>query len=123
MGIRECFSYEQELQRTDDVQARDKGTPCSGWLSKVRPGWDIPLNAVIFTYMFAMLITLINLRSAVALNIVTSLGTGALVSSYIVSISCLIIKRVRGEPFLPRRWSLGKFGLPVNIFSVGFLCL
>lgn len=70
-----------------------------------------------------MLITLINLGSAVALNIVTSLGTGALVSSYIVSISCLIIKRVRGEPFLPRRWSLGKFGLPVNIFSVGFLSL
>lgn len=108
---------------TDLFQARDKGTPASGWLSRVRPGWDIPLHSVIFTYIFAMLLTLINLGSAVALNIITSLGTGALVSSYIVSISCIIVKRIRNEPLLPKRWSLGRFGLPVNIFSVGFLSL
>ncbi|KAK3699758.1 hypothetical protein LTR37_016267 [Vermiconidia calcicola] len=103
--------------------ARDNGMPFSGWLSTVRPGWDIPLNALIFTYGFAMLLTLIALGSDVALNVITSLTTGALVSSYIVSISCLIIKRARNEPFLPRRWTLGKLGMPVNIFSVLFLCL
>lgn len=89
----------------------------------MRSGWDIPLNAIFFTYVFAMLITLINLGSVVALNIITSLGTGALVCSYIVSISCLIIKRARGQPFLPRRWSLGRFGMPVNVFAALFLTL
>ncbi|KAK3714683.1 hypothetical protein LTR37_007663 [Vermiconidia calcicola] len=103
--------------------ARDRGTPLSGWLSHVRPGWDIPINAVLFSYIFAMLLSLINLGSSVALNIVTSLGTGALTASYIVSISCIIIKRARNEPFLPRRWSLGRAGMPINIFSVLFLVL
>ena len=81
------------------------------------------MNAIIFSYIFAMILSLINLGSAVALNIITSLGTGALISSYIVSISCIIVKRIRKEPLLPRRWSLGKYGLPINIFSVLFLLL
>jgi len=70
-----------------------------------------------------MLLSLINLGSEVALNIVTSLGTGALLSSYIVSVSCIVLKRLRGEPLLPRRWSLGKWGLPINIVSVLFMTL
>lgn len=70
-----------------------------------------------------MLLSLINLGSEVALNIITSLGTGALLSSYIVSVSCIILKRLRGEPLLPRRWSLGKWGLPINIVSVLFMTL
>lgn len=103
--------------------ARDQGVPGSRWLSRVRPGWDIPLNSIIASYVFSMLLTLINLGSAVALNIITSLGTGALLCSYIVSISCIIIKRLRGETLLPRRWSLGAWGLPINIFSVLFMAL
>ncbi|KAK8198760.1 hypothetical protein M8818_006627 [Zalaria obscura] len=103
--------------------ARDQGVPFSGFLSRVRPGYDIPLNSIIVTWVFAMLLSLINLGSSVAFNIVTSLGTGALICSYIVSISCIIIKRVRGEPLLPRRWDLGRWGLPINIFSVLFLTL
>jgi choline transport protein len=70
-----------------------------------------------------MLLSLINLGSAVALNIITSLGTGALLSSYIVSVSCIILKRLRGEQLLPRRWSLGKWGLAINIVSVLFMIL
>ena len=70
-----------------------------------------------------MLLSLINLGSEVALNIITSLGTGALLSSYIVSVSCIIPKRLRGEPLLPRRWSLGTWGLPINIVSVLFMTL
>ncbi|OCK80861.1 amino acid transporter [Lepidopterella palustris CBS 459.81] len=103
--------------------ARDQGLPFSAWLAYVRPGWDIPLNAVLVSYIFAVLLSLINIGSTVAFNIVTSLGTGALLSSYIVSISCVLLKRFRGEPLLPSRYSLGWWGLPLNIFSVMFLCL
>ncbi|KAK5705709.1 hypothetical protein LTR17_021444 [Elasticomyces elasticus] len=103
--------------------SRDQGTPFARWLSAVRPGWDIPLNSIFFSYVFAMLLSLINLGSAVALNIITSLGTGALIISYVISISCVIAKRLRGEPLLPRRWSLGAWGLPINILSVLFLSL
>ena len=40
--------------------SRDQGTPFSHWLSAVRPGWDIPLNSVIFSYVFSMCLSLIN---------------------------------------------------------------
>lgn len=103
--------------------ARDQGLPFSSWLAHVRPGWDIPLNSVLVSYLIAVLLSLINIGSGVAFNIITSLGTGALLSSYIVSISCMTIKRIRNEPLLPTRFSLGRAGLAVNIFSVLFSCL
>ncbi|KAF2275264.1 amino acid transporter [Westerdykella ornata] len=103
--------------------ARDKGLPFSGWLAHVRQGWDIPLNSVLLSYAIAVLLSLINIGSTVAFNIITSLGTGALLSSYIVSISCLTLKRLRGEALLPSRFSLGAAGLPLNIFSVLFITL
>ncbi|CAO2648275.1 Nn.00g075420.m01.CDS01 [Neocucurbitaria sp. VM-36] len=118
--------------------ARDRGLPFSKWLAHmgdiliilieswsefVRPGWDIPLNSVMVSYAIAVLLSLINIGSTVALNIITSLGTGALISSYIVSISCVTLKRLRGEPLLPSYFSLGTYGLPLNIVSVLFLTL
>lgn len=75
------------------------------------------------SYVIAVLLSLINIGSTVAFNIITSLGTGALISSYIVSISCVALKRIRGETLIPCRFSLGKFGLPLNIISVFFLLL
>ncbi|KAF1844879.1 amino acid transporter [Cucurbitaria berberidis CBS 394.84] len=103
--------------------ARDNGLPFSKWLAHVRPGWDIPLNSVMISYAVAILLSLINIGSTVAFNIVTSLGTGALLCSYIVSISCVTLKRLRGEKLLPSHFSLGRFGLPINIFSILFLSL
>jgi choline transport protein len=121
LGIRKLTITSPNTEHV--LQARDRGTPFSSTLAYVQPGRDIPLNSITATYVFCMLLSLINLGSAVALNIITSLGTGALLSSYIVSVSCIILKRLRGEPLLPRRWSLGKWGLPINIISVLFMIL
>jgi amino acid transporter len=57
----------------------------------------------------------------VAFNAIASLGTAALISSYIISITCVTIKRYRGEKLPTARWSLGKFQAPINVFAV--LCL
>jgi choline transport protein len=75
------------------------------------------------SYTIAVLLSLINIGSTIAFNIISSLGIGALLSSYIVSISCITIKRLRGEALIPSRFSLGRAGLPINIFSVLFLVL
>jgi choline transport protein len=69
----------------------------------------------------SILLSLINMGSTVAYNNITSLGLGALLSSYMVSISCVALKRIRNEPLLPRRFDLGKLGLPINVFSILFL--
>ena len=52
---------------------------------------------------------------------VISLGAAAMYSSYLISIGCVALKRIRGEPLLPSKFSLGKLGLPINIIAVLFL--
>jgi choline transport protein len=67
------------------------------------------------------LLSLINLGSSAALLNIASLSTCAIIASYIVSISCIALKRIRGEPLLPSKFSLGRAGLPLNIISIVFL--
>jgi choline transport protein len=57
----------------------------------------------------------------VAFNSIASLSLVAILASYICSISCIALKRWRNEQLLPRRFDLGKFGLPLNIASLVFL--
>lgn len=52
---------------------------------------------------------------------VISLGVAAMLTSYLVSICCVMLKRLRGEPLLPSKFSLGKFGLAINMIAVIFL--
>lgn len=52
-----------------------------------------------------------------------SVANAALVFTYMISIGCITLKRLRGQPLLPRHWDLGKAGLPMNLFSMSFLFL
>lgn len=101
--------------------ARDNGVPFSSFLAHVRPGWDVPVNAVLVTLFFTTLLCLIIIGSTIAFNVITSLGQVGLVSSYFIAIACIARKRILGEPLLPGRFSLGKLGLPVNIIALCFL--
>lgn len=73
------------------------------------------------SFCITILLSLINIGSTVAFNAIASLGTASLISSYIVSISCVAIKRYRGQQLPAARWSLGKFGGPINLVSILYL--
>lgn len=90
---------------------------------KVKPGWNIPLNAVLVTFLVITLLSLINIGSTVAFNAIGSLAVTALLGTYITSFVCLIQRRILGEPLPPRRWTLGRFGIFVNIGAVLFLAV
>ena len=49
------------------------------------------------------------------------MSNAALAFSYIISIGCVRLKRLRGEPLLPRRWSLGKWGGLINDLTLAWL--
>jgi hypothetical protein len=91
--------------------------------TSVRPGWDIPLNAVCVSFVITCLLSLINLGSSVAFNAIVSLTVGAILSSYIISISCVALRKIRGDSLPHARWSLGRAGLACNIIAVLFLIL
>lgn len=38
-----------------------------------------------------------------------------------MSVGCIRLKRLRGEPLLPRRWSLGQWGGLINDITLAFL--
>ena len=101
--------------------ARDKGLPGHRWLSQVSPGWNIPLPAVVVTLIIAALISLINIGSTVALNAITSLGAVATLISYFISISCITYRRLSGKGVPACRWSLGRWGLIINVAALLFL--
>lgn len=49
------------------------------------------------------------------------MGTNALLTTYIISIGCVVIRRLRGQPLPERRWSMGRAGLTVNLIALAFL--
>ncbi|KAL8718986.1 MAG: hypothetical protein Q9225_003944 [Loekoesia sp. 1 TL-2023] len=88
---------------------------------QVRPGRDIPLNAILATTVFSILLISISFGSTIAFNQLTALGTVALLSSYMVSIGCMAMLRIKGRPLLRCHFSLGRYGLVVNILAFLFL--
>lgn len=90
-------------------------------IKQVSPGWNIPLNAVIVSFGFGVAIALINLGSSVALNAIVSLTMSSLLSSYMLSIGCIFFKRLRREPLPPARFTLGKYGMAINVIALCFL--
>ncbi|KAF2630415.1 amino acid permease-like protein [Macroventuria anomochaeta] len=101
--------------------SRDKGLPFSSWIEYVRPGWDIPVNALLVCLGSSLVLACINFGSDVTLNAIVSISNAALIFSYIISIGCVRLKRLQGEPLLARRWSLGRWGGIVNDLALVFL--
>ncbi|MBE7179892.1 MAG: amino acid permease [Terriglobus roseus] len=79
----------------------------------------IPFNSVYLTSFLSGCLCLINLGSTLAFNIIVSLSLLALLSSYTISIGCVLYRRLRGDPLPPARWSLGRWGVWIN--AMGFL--
>ncbi|RVX74884.1 hypothetical protein B0A52_01161 [Exophiala mesophila] len=102
--------------------ARDQGVPGASWFAYVRPGWDVPMNSIVVSFVVSCLLSLINIGSTIALNNITSLSLVAILSSYIASIGCLFWKRITGQPLLPAKFRLPNgVGIFLNGFSLIFL--
>ncbi|EUC36330.1 hypothetical protein COCVIDRAFT_38996 [Bipolaris victoriae FI3] len=123
MAVFGCVNNVATCSRQLFAFARDNGVPFSAFFSRVQPGWDIPLNSVFMSFLIACLLSLINIGSSVAFNSIASLGTCALLSSYIISISCMFIKRWNNEPLIPCKFSLGRAGIWINGISIVYLCI
>jgi amino acid transporter len=81
------------------------------------------LNALCVSLVIVSLLALINIGSPIAFNAIVSLGVSALLTSYIISTSCVRLKRWRGLPLPPARWSMGKWSSSVETFAILFLII
>ena len=77
--------------------------------------WTIGLTGTINA-----LLGLINIGSSVAFNAIVSLVVSGYVSSYLIPIVLMIMKRLRNETINFGPWNLGRWGLPINIFAAEY---
>jgi len=98
--------------------ARDGGLPFSHWIAKVSIRYNAPLNAVYVTTVLSLILCLVNLGSNIAFNIIISLNLVAFLFTYLFSIGCVLWKRLHDPASLPpAKFSLGRWGVPVNVFA------
>lgn len=100
--------------------ARDHGVPFSHSLSQVSERTHVPIPAIACTVMATFALSLIVIGSSLAFNIITSIGGISLLGSYLVSISTIVYRRLFGLRLPRTRFSLGKFGLPINLATIAF---
>ena len=101
--------------------ARNKGLPFSKFLAPTVLPRDIPTNALIVSLCVTILLSMINIGSSAALNAIFSLTSASLMTSYIITIGCTLLRRLRGHPLPRARFSLGRWGLLVNLIAICFL--
>ncbi|PYH89211.1 amino acid transporter [Aspergillus ellipticus CBS 707.79] len=113
--------------------SREKALPGWRWIRRVNPRTAVPFHSTCLIVLAVGLLSLINIGSSVVLNIILSLLLEAFFSSYIISLSLLLYRRLKGDisepdedagsnrsfvwgPFRLRGW----VGTVNNVFAIVF---
>ncbi|EKM57694.1 uncharacterized protein PHACADRAFT_90748 [Phanerochaete carnosa HHB-10118-sp] len=119
-------SAQASTSRQTFAFARDHGLPFARFIGAVHPRYKVPANAIGVNVAFATVLSLINIGSTAAFDAILSIGVVALMATYSISIACVLLKRLRGEPLVHARWtfvkddtgklggSFGRYGVVVN---------
>ena len=103
---------------------RDKsGLPFSDWFMRIRvvDGAPLPVNSILASLCICVVIALLNLGGRRIFNSIVGLLTGTLGLTYALSIGCVLWRRCYGDPLPPARWSLGRWGIPLNIIALLYM--
>lgn len=95
--------------------SRDGGLPA--YFSHIDPKHRIPIRSVWLPIFIVMLLALLNVGSSIAFSVIVALSTLGLYQSYLIAIACMLYSRLQGR-IEPGGWSLGWWGLPINIFAI-----
>ncbi|CRL28981.1 Amino acid/polyamine transporter I [Penicillium camemberti] len=111
--------------------SRERALPGWRWIHKLDRRTTVPFHSICIIVIAAGLIGLINIGSSIVLNIVLSLLMEAFFFSYIIPLSLLLYRRVRGDIFEPGQdsnqgltWGpfrvKGVWGTLNNVFALAF---
>jgi len=120
------FSVVASVSRLTWAFARDRGLPFSDYFSYVHPRLKIPTRALALVCILSVLLAIINIGSTVAFFAVVSLASLALYASYLPPILFLLIRKLEGRHPKYGPFSLGRWGVPINIFALlygGFIII
>ncbi|KAK3641011.1 hypothetical protein LTR56_008399 [Elasticomyces elasticus] len=101
--------------------ARDGGLPFSKWIAKVHPTLQVPINAILVVLVINAALMSIDFGSVTGFNTVLALCTEAFYLSYAMPLVARIWQHLKGEHDIDSAYSLGRFGLPVNVVGLLYL--
>jgi hypothetical protein len=78
------------------------------------------MNAIYTTLLATTILILITVKSHSPMRTILGLEVATLMSSYIISIGCLLRKRLLDESLPSAAWSLGGAGVWINAMAVGY---
>jgi urea carboxylase system permease len=103
------------------AMARDNNLPAGSRLAKVHPKYQTPVIPALLTGLIAILILVVNINQPQIFTVLTSVAIIMIYVAYLLVTGPMLVKRLRGEwppPKIPGHFSLGRWGLPVNILGV-----
>jgi hypothetical protein len=102
---------------------QQSGLPFSNWFMRIRTvdGAPLPVNSILASLCICVIIALLNLGGRKIFNSIVGLLTGTLGLTYALSIGCVLWRRCYGAPLPPARWSLGCWGIPLNIIALLYM--
>ncbi|GAB2776104.1 APC family permease [Amycolatopsis magusensis] len=105
------------------AMARDNALPAGSKLARISPKTKTPVIPAVVAGVIAVVILLVNINQPQIFTVITSIGIIMIYFAYLLVTVPMLAKRLRGQwppPEVEGRkyFSLGKFGLPVNILGV-----
>ncbi|MCU1683061.1 MAG: amino acid permease [Amycolatopsis sp.] len=104
------------------AMARDNALPGGSKLAKVNKRTGAPVLPAVIIGVIAIALLAVNINSAQIFSAVTSLAIILIYLAYLLVTVPLLVKRLRGQWPLKNapagRFSLGRWGLPVNILAI-----
>ncbi|KAI1268033.1 putative amino acid permease [Xylariaceae sp. FL1019] len=101
--------------------ARDDGLPFPRYFSHIDKRLGIPVRAILWSELVIVILGLINLGSTTAFNALVSLALLGQYTTYLLPTIFILIRRMSPSKNVPwGPWALGKWGIPINIFTIIF---
>jgi urea carboxylase system permease len=107
------------------AMARDNNLPAGEHLARVDPKHKTPVIPAVLIGVLALLILVVNIRQPQIFTVITSIGIIMIYIAYLLVTVPMLLARLRGQ--WPRDqeatrgyFSLGRFGLVVNVLAVGW---
>jgi len=94
--------------------ARDRQVPGSGLLSSVHPTTGTPVGACVLVALMAALFLL----KYAGVAYIAIAASGMIYLSYVLANLAILRARRRGFPRTPGAFSLGRWGMPINILAL-----
>ncbi|WP_405557264.1 APC family permease [Streptomyces sp. NBC_01171] len=102
------------------AMARDNNLPASSLLARVSPRFRTPVVPAVVIGVLALAILVVNIRQPQIFTVVTSIGIIMIYLAYLGVTAPMLVARLRGRwtPAGEGRFSLGRWGLVVNVVAV-----